>query len=135
MKPYLVGSALLHVAVVWALFIFVPPSNLRANPTAIQVALVNLPRGAVTPASPSAAPAPEPAPAKPAPEEVKPPEEHAVRLPEKKPPPARPTPPARSRSGSQASGSTLESAPMGVPGLSGTASVDAADFEFTYYLI
>ena len=128
----LFASTLLHAFAIWALFFFVAPGRIRAQPAAIQVALVNLPQGAFRAAqgSPVDTPAPreEPKP-KPKALDEAPPEKHAVRPEDaKRPVPSRPAP-------GLPSGLKTPTAALGVPGLSGDVSVDASDFEFTYYLL
>lgn len=128
-RATIVGSTLGHALAVWVLFFLVPSTPIKAMPTAIQVALVNLPQGAVVPTQGEPeAPTTEPG-VKTAREEPSLPEKDAVRPEdEKKPAPKRPKP-------GVTSAPAVASAPMGVPGLSGDVSVDASDFAFTYYLI
>lgn len=131
-RSYVVGSAVVHVLVLSALFLAVPRGRVRPLPNAIQVALVNLPTGAVVPTKgePVNVPAPR---EKPKPERARPveavPEKNAIRPPDaKKSVPQRPTP-------GLPGGAKIDTAPLGLAGLSGDVAVDAADFEFTYYLI
>ncbi|MGH7724456.1 MAG: TonB family protein [Candidatus Eiseniibacteriota bacterium] len=128
----LLGSALIHAAVLWTFFFFVPPGRVRPIPNAIQVALVNLPTSAIVPSrgEPVDVPAPkEPARDEPKAQNEPAPEKNSVRPPDaKKPVPKRPSP-------GIPGGVRTETAPLGVAGLSGDVAVDAADFEFTYYLI
>ncbi len=128
----LIGSTLTHAVVLWGFCFLVPAGRVRPVPNAIQVALVNLPTGALVPAR--GEPVDVPAPKENAPPDVKPrkvpaPEKNAVRPPDaKRPVPGRPAP-------GLPGGVRTETAPLGVAGLSGDVAVDAADFEFTYYLI
>ncbi len=131
----LVGSSLVHLGVLWALFFFVPGSPVRIVPSTIQVALVNLPPGRVAPArgTPSDAPAPRPdeAPekAEKAPLDQAPPDRKAVR-----PPDASKAPPKRPAAGLPEGTTALPTADMGVSGLTGTLAVDG-DFRWTYWLL
>jgi TonB family protein len=133
-RSALLASTLFHAFAIWALFFFIAPGRIRAQPAVIQVALVNLPQGAFRPAqgSPVDAPAPreDPKPKpKPAPKNEAPPEKNAVRpVDAKRPVPSRPAP-------GLPSGQKMATAALGVPGLSGDVTVDASDFEFTYYLL
>jgi len=126
------GSTVLHAGAIWALFFFTPAGPPHATVNAIQVALVNLPQGALkTPAGePVDVPPPpdKPTPTAKTPEET-PPVKNAIR-----PPDAKAPPPKRPVAGVPA-GLKTETASLGAPGLSGDVSVDAADFAFTYYLI
>lgn len=128
----LLGSTLFHAFAIWALFIFVLPSHLKTPPAAIQVALVNLPEGAFRPSQGAAVDAPAPrdeARDDKRPIDEAPPEKDAVRPPDaKQPVPKRPAP-------GVPGGIKTETAALGVAGLSGDVSVDASDFEFTYYLL
>ena len=127
---YLFGSTVVHVIAIWALFVFVPASRLRPSSRVIQVALVNLPSGAVVPSR--GTPEAQAVPARQTPEKKKleAPEKNAVRIPKRgeAAPRARPAPglPGALRT---------ETAPLGASGLSGDVAVDATNFEFTYYLI
>jgi TonB family protein len=132
-RSALLGSTLLHAFAVWALFIFALPGNLKTPPRAIQVALVNLPQGAFRPSQgaqvETPAPVPDETPDVKQPVETAPPEKDAVRPPDAKTPvPKRPAP-------GIPGGIKTPTAALGVPGLSGDVSVDASDFEFTYYLL
>ena len=131
-RSALLGSTLVHAFAIWALFFFSLPGHLKAPPAAIQVALVNLPQGAFRPSQ--GAPVETPAPKEDTnddkrPVDTAPPEKNAVRPPDAKAPaPKRPAP-------GLPSGVKTPTAALGVPGLSGDVTVDAADFEFTYYLL
>jgi TonB family protein len=124
MRGAIVGSSLVHlVLLVFILAVRHGSSVVIAGPDVVQVALLD-------PAAPASAPAPvEKAP--PAPKEpvVKSAEEKGVRIapPPKKAKPAEPreeTPPP-----------ALPYTAIGNAGLRGQVAVDAADFEFTYYLV
>ena len=130
-RSALFSSTLMHAFAIWALFFFAMPGHVK-TPQAITVALVNLPNGAFRPSqgTPVDTPAPkdEPKDAK-QPVDTAPPEKNAVRPPDaKKPAPNRPQP-------GLPAGVKTPMASLGMPGLSGDVTVDAADFEFTYYLL
>ena len=130
-RSALLGSTLMHAFVIWALFIFALPGKIRMPPQAIQVALVNLPTGAFHMSQGTTLDSPQPKEA--APDDKQrvdptPPDKNSVRPPDTKPVPARP------KAGIPSAAKT-DTAPLGVSGLSGDVSVDASDFEFTYYLI
>jgi TonB family protein len=128
----LFGSTLVHAFAIWALFFFSLPGHLKMPPQAIQVALINLPQGAfhASQGTQVETPAPrEDAPDVKRPVDEAPPEKDAVRPnDETRPVPKRPAP-------GVPSGLKTPTVALGVPGLSGDVTVDASDFEFTYYLI
>lgn len=129
-RSALLGSTLMHAFAIWALFFFAMPGHMKA-PQAITVALVNLPNGAFRPSqgTPVDTPAPKEEPKAKQPVDTAPPEKNAVRPPDaKKAAPNRPAP-------GLPSGVKTPTASLGMPGLSGDVTVDAADFEFTYYLL
>lgn len=130
MRGAVLGSGAFHLLLLGVLFYVRTPAQIMIpGPDVVQVALLD--PAALTPAAP-----PEPAPApQPKQTEIKPVEDQGVKLqpPKKKapepepkaeepPPPATPAP-------------TLPSAPAGAAGLRGDVTVDAQNFEFTYYLI
>lgn len=131
MRTALAGSAGVHLAFVAALVLLqMRAPKLIVGPESIQVALLDMPTSRV----PAVAPAPQPAPA------VKPPEllrEEGTGVkveptrpkvtPKQAPPKAAPAPPTAALA--------LPQSPMGAPGLSGDATVDASNFEFSYYLV
>lgn len=130
MKASLAGSALVHVALVAALFVVRPPQTIMlAGPEAVQVALVDPSRTEV------AAPAPQPVPEKPRPTEddgvriEKPKAEKPTTKPQRDntPPPEKPAKP-----GTAPAQTVLPSAPIG-SGMSGSLSAEG-NFEFAYYL-
>jgi len=89
-----VGSTVLHAGAIWLLFFFTPAASPRVAPSAIQVALVNLPEGAlkIPAGEPVDVPPPpdKPEPKAKSPEET-PPVKNAIRPPDSKaPPPKRP---------------------------------------------
>ncbi len=131
-RSALLGSTIGHVLAIWALFFFVTPGHMKRPPQAIQVALVNLPPGAFRPAQGARVETPAPKDETPdvkRPLDEAPPEKNAIRPPDaKQPVPQRPRP-------GLPEGVKTPTAALGIPGLSGDVSVDASDFEFTYYLL
>ena len=131
-RSALFGSTLVHAFTIWALFFFAFPGHIKAPPAAIQVALVNLPQGAFRPSQGTTVETPAPkddAPDAKQPVDQAPPEKNAVRPPDTKAAvPRRPAP-------GIPSGIKTPTASLGMPGLSGDVTVDASDFEFTYYLL
>jgi colicin import membrane protein len=131
-RSALLGSTLMHAFAIWALFFFAMPGRIRMPPQAITVALVNLPTGAFHMSRGTTLETPPPRQDTP---DVKqkvdtaPPDKNAVR-----PPDTRAAVPNRPKPGVPSAAKT-DTAPLGVSGLSGDVSVDASDFEFTYYLI
>lgn len=124
----ILGSTLAHAGAIWAMFVFVPPGHPHAPVSAIQVALVNLPTGAMRTAAGEPVDAPAPDETQPKAAET-PPVKNAIRPPDAKTPmPKRPTP-------GLPTGMKTESAGLGVPGLQGDVAVDDANFAFTYYLV
>lgn len=130
MRPAIIGSSLVHVALAIVVFIVRGPTTMIIpGPDVVQVALLD-PNAtlAVTPPEPKVEP-PKP----PKLDEVKPEEDEGVKLepvkkkkvePKVETPAPTPTPPI-----------ALPSAPAGSSGLRGDVSVDGANFEFTYYLV
>lgn len=132
MRNDVVGSALIHGVIVAVIFITraVAPV-IVPGPEVVQVALVD--PSAVMPTM-----APAPAPRQPErvpdvvedePEGVKLEPEKPKRKPEPEPPKETPTPPRDEPP------PALPYQSLGVAGLKGQIAVDAADFEFTYYLV
>ena len=128
MRGSVMGSGMVHVALMVVLFIVRGPAALIVpGPEVVQVALIDPTATAPVPA-PAETPPPEPKL-----EEVKPVEEPGVKLQPKKP---KPQPKRETPERPKASESpTLPSAKVGNAGLSGDVAVDAGDFEFTYYLV
>lgn len=132
MRGSVLGSCLIHVALLVALFyVRTPMSLIVPGPETVQVALIDA--TSLTPATP---PTPEPAPPAPKIEEVKPVEDTGVKLaPEppkkKKKPEKRDEPPPAEEPVTL----TLPSATIGSAGLKGDLSLDTHDFAFTYYLV
>lgn len=139
MRGALTGSALVHAVLLIVLMLVRTPTPIViSGPESVQVALLD--------PSALAAVAPAPAPERPAP----PPEDdEGVRIEKKKEEPPRPArepeprrpesakPPARDEKPTRTPSAAMTSLPMaglGGPGLRGSVSVDARDFEFTYYL-
>ncbi len=139
MRSALTGSLLVHGVVLAALMIVRAPMPIVIpGPESVQVALLDASAMAAIAAS---APAPAAPPA----------EDEGVRLdepkpkpdaeskPERKPEPASerpkpPTPAANKPTAPSAATTTLPMASIGGPGMRGSVSVDARDFEFAYYL-
>jgi protein TonB len=131
MRSSVLGSALAHVLLLGVLFWVRTGAQLIVpGPDVVQVQLVELGRIGTPPA-----PAPRPAP-KPQEREVqiKPSaDETGVKL---APPARKPAKPgAEEKPTSAGAVPQLPSAPVGSTGLRGELSVDAANFEFTYYLL
>jgi TonB family protein len=131
MRPAIIGSSLVHVALAVIVFIVRGPTTMVIpGPDVVQVALLD-------PSATLAVAPPEPKVEPPAPpklDEVKPVEDEGVKLePEKKKKKVEPKEetPAPTHSPPMA----LPSAPAGTAGLRGDVSVDGANFEFTYYLV
>lgn len=133
MKGSVVGSGLVHLALVVVLFVLRGPApRIVVNPDAVQVALVD--PSAFTPRAPAAPPPPERE--SPSPPDLKPTEETGVRIdapqrprrPERReePAPPAPEPPAPAPA--------LPYAPTGGQGLRAQVGLDV-DFEFSYYLL
>lgn len=133
MRNALLGSGLVHLVLLAVLLVVRASSPVIVpGPDVVQVALVDAPSMTV-PVTPPQPPKPEIEAG-----EVAPTDDEGVRLEkpkpkkpekaeEKKPDPA-PVPPPSTRV-------ALPSAPAGSAGLRGDISLDAGDFEFTYYLL
>lgn len=131
-RSALLGSTLMHAFAIWALFFFAMPGRIRMPPQAITVALVNLPTGAFHMSQGTTLESPPPKQDTPDVKQkvdIAPPDKNSVR-----PPDAKAPVPNRPKQGVPSAAKT-DTAPLGVSGLSGDVSVDASDFEFTYYLI
>ena len=130
MRGAIVGSGLIHVMLLVALFYMRTPASLVIpGPEVVQVSLID--PTAVTPVDPPQVEAPPP---EPKPAEVKPVEDTGVKLvppvrKKKKPPKPRDEEPPRREM------PALPSAAAGPAGLRGDVAVEARDFEFTYYLV
>lgn len=132
MRGSVIGSGVVHVALLVALFyVRAPVSLVVPGPETVQVALVD-----PTALVPAPAPTPEPEPEPPKIEAVKPVDDTGVKLapepPKKKKKPEKPVdepPPA------QQDVPTLPSAAVGSAGLKGDLSLEVHDFAFTYYLV
>jgi TonB family protein len=132
MRSAVVGSALMHLALVIALFVVRGPApRVFAAPESIQVALID-PSAFVRPA-----PAPPPAPREePRAPDLRPSEETGVKI-EPPPRPKRPKPkPDAPKPEAQpaAPAPALPYAPAGASGLRGQIGLDS-DFAFNYYLL
>jgi len=133
MRAALAGSAGVHLGCVAVLILLqMRAPKLMIGPDSIQVALLEMPQSRIT----TPAPAPAPAPAVKAPE-LKPEEGTGVKIEPLRPkaPPKAPPPKPTATPPPASAALALPASPMGAPGLSGDASVDAANFEFSYYLV
>lgn len=129
MRSAVLGSTVVHVAVVGTLFIFHHSTPMVVpGPDVVQVSLMDLPSAPTPPVQTPPPPTPEVQ--KP---EVTPLDESGVKLEKPKPKPKPAEPPKRVPT--PAATLALPAAAAGAPGLSGEISVDAKDFEFTYYLV
>lgn len=131
MRGSIVGSGLIHAALIVALFyVRTPMSLIVPSPETVQVALID-PSALMQSPPPPREPSP-PVPAKP--EEIKPVDDTGVKLtpvPPRKKPPAKPPdeqPPPQEAP-------ALPSAAVGSAGLRGDMSLEVRDFAFTYYLV
>ena len=130
MRGSLLGSGLIHAALLVALFyVRTPVSLVVPGPDVVQVALID--PGALIPVAPPATETPPPAPKL---DEIKPVEDIGVKLApdpprKKKPvkPPEEQPPPEQMPA--------LPSASVGSAGLKGDVGLDVHDFAFTYYLV
>ena len=140
MRGSLLGSALIHLVLGGALFLVRPSAvTVVPGPEVVQVALVDPSMLAVT------EPAPAPAAVKPVRPEPTPDEPEGVRIEKPKPAPKKPPEPTRQPPSDRpkppqpvptsSAMTTLPPGPMAGAGLRGQVSVDAKDFEFTYYLV
>jgi len=129
MRASLIGSGVIHAAILFALFyVRTPISLIVPGPETVQVALVD--PNALMPTAP---PQPETPPAPVVPD-VKPVEDTGVKL--APPPPKRKKPePPREEQPPPVEATTLPSASVGTGGLRGDLTVELRDFEFTYYLV
>ncbi len=130
MRGELLGSGLVHFAILAALFVVRASAPVIVpGPDVIQVALTDL-ASLQAPARPAAEP--------PRPQvkavEIKPTDEEGVKLAPPKKPPAKPEKP-REQAPEPEPAPHLPYAQIGNAGLSGQVGVDARDFEFTYYLM
>jgi outer membrane biosynthesis protein TonB len=127
----LLGSGAFHLLLLVVLFYVRTPAQIMIpGPDVVQVALLD--PAALT----AAAPAPTPPAPQPRLEEMKPVEDQGVKLqPPKKKRTPEPEPKAVEPPAPAPPAPTLPSAPAGAAGLRGDVSVDAQNFEFTYYLI
>ncbi len=131
MRGTVLGSGLIHAALLVALFyVRTPASLIVPGPESVQVALID--PGALAPVVPPVAETPPPAPKL---DEIKPVEDIGVKLapvpPKKKKQPVKPpgeTPPPQEMP-------ALPSASVGSAGLRGDVGLDVRDFAFTYYLV
>src|SRR5262245_3588534 len=133
MRGSIVGSGLVHGLLLVGLFYVRPPVTLVIpGPQTVQVALVEPENPAAPVAPPQVAPPPPP----PKPVEVKPVEDTGVKL-APEPPKKKKKKPEKPHEDEPAPRQmpALPSATVGPAGLKGDLSVDASNFEFTYYLV
>jgi len=130
MRGSLLGSGLIHAALLVALFYVRTPAALVVpGPEAVQVALID--PGALRPV---AAPVPETPPPAVKLEEIKPVEDVGVKLAPEPPRRKKPVKPPEERPPPQEL-PLLPSASVGSAGLKGDVGLDVRDFAFTYYLV
>lgn len=130
MRASVLGSGLVHVGLLVVLFhVRAPVSMVVPGPETVQVALVDAAN-----LTPSAPPRVETPPPEPRLTEVKPVEDTGVKL-QPDPPRKKKVEKPREEVAPVVESPALPSAPVGSSGLRGAVSVDARDFEFTYYLV
>lgn len=131
MRNALLGSTVTHLAVLAALFAVRAGTPLVVpGPDVVQVSLLDpaaAPR-AVAPAPPEQEPRREVP-------DIAPEQAEGVKLVKPKPEPRKPAPREEERPSPDAPAAALPYAAVGNAGLRGQLAVDAADFEFTYYLL
>lgn len=131
MRASVIGSAIVHLVGLVLLFAVKYSAPLIVPGDVVQVALYDAPTIRPTP------PAPAPREREPEPEapKLKPVEESGVKI---EPPKPKPRPKEKEPEKEAEPAPTTPNVPyqrVGSSGLSGAVSVDAADFEFTYYLL
>jgi len=130
MRGSVLGSTLIHAAIVIALFLVRNSAPVIVpGPEVVQVALLDPQMLQPLPVAAPPPPQPERMP------DVAPTEDEGVRIEKPKPPKAPPPKPAAHPPARAAPAAALPFAAVGPPGLRGEVAVDAADFEFTYYLM
>ena len=131
MRASVIGSAVIHLVGLVLLFAVKYNAPLIIPGDVVQVALLDAPN--IRPPAPATAPRPrEPEPEAP---KLEPVEESGVKI---EPPKPRPRPKEEEPAKAEEVAPELPSVPyqrVGSAGLSGAVSVDAASFEFTYYLL
>ncbi len=130
MRSEIVASALAHAALVAAMFVIrVAAPILVSGPEIVQVSLVEPgPVSMPVARTPQVIRSPD----------VAPEEDDGVRIEKplsRKPAEPKPEPEPPPKEAPQVAAPALEAAAMGPAGLQGDVSLDAADFEFTYYLV
>jgi colicin import membrane protein len=130
MRNAVVGSGLVHLALLVVLLIARGPAAMIVpGPDVVQVALLDPTSMTIAPPPPEPAPKPEPA-------TIQPVEEEGIKLEPKKPAPKKsPETKKPEERPPVTRAQALPSAPAGTAGLKGDVSLDAASFEFTYYLV
>jgi|SRR5262245_38002063 len=130
MRASVIGSSVIHLALLVALFYVRSPVSLVVpGPETVQVALVD-----ATSLTPVAPPPPEPEPAPPKLEAVKPVDDTGVKL-APEPPKKKKKPEKTPDQPPPADTPALPSASIGSAGLKGDLSLEVRDFAFTYYLV
>ncbi len=130
MRGSLLGSGLIHAALLVALFyVRTPVSLVVPGPDVVQVALID--PGALIPVAPPATEMPPPAPKL---DEIKPVEDIGVKLAPDPPRKKKPVKPPEEQPPPQEM-PMLPSASVGSAGLRGDVGLDVRDFAFTYYLV
>ncbi|MGH7729660.1 MAG: TonB C-terminal domain-containing protein [Candidatus Eiseniibacteriota bacterium] len=131
MRGSIVGSGVMHLALLVALFyVRTPVSLVVPGPEAVQVALID-----PTARIPAAPPIPETPPPEPKLEEIKPVEDTGVKLAPETPKKKKKAEKAPEESPPPQEVATLPSAAVGSAGLKGDLALDVRDFAFTYYLL
>jgi TonB family protein len=126
-RSSVIGSGIVHLAILLALFAVRTVRPLVVpGPEVVQVSLLE---PTATPATPVAAP---PVETPPQTETVQPTEDTGVKV---TPDPPKKPPKPKKEEPEQAPAQALPYASVGNAGLQGAVAVDAADFEFTYYLV
>lgn len=129
MRGAILGSGAVHLMLLIVLFyVRTAATMVLPGPETVQVALVDA--ASLTPSAPPRVETPPPEPRL---TEVKPVEDTGVKL--QPDPPRKKVVKPREEVAPVVESPALPSAPVGSSGLRGAVSVDARDFEFTYYLV
>jgi protein TonB len=130
MRSSVVGSSVVHMAIlIVLLWVRTVPPLVVPGPDVVQVALIDPALSAIQRPPP---PVEKPTPAR---EEIKPTEDTGVKLAPPKPPKKKPTVKPKEEPPTPPTAAALPYAPVGNAGLKGQITLDASDFEFTYYLL
>jgi TonB family protein len=134
MRSAIVGSGLVHLLLLAALaFARTASSLVIPGPEVVQVALMD-PTQITQPVQPPPQPTQAP-PEQPKLTDVKPADDTGVKLKPEPPKKKKKSEPAPAETPPAMPAPALPSAPVGSSGLAGDISVDASNFEFTYYLV